>query len=224
VAGAVIYLRRAEKRSVPDLRRPHRSMSSMPPRPFGRVLLSYFLRGLLLVVPIAAIVWAFFGAYKWLNGIVPVGVPGLGILILVAGITMIGWLGSTFLYEPLAALGEEVLQRIPLLKTIYDALKDLMEALVGNKKKFDQPVLVRMIQGGEIEKLGFLTQRDLTMLGIPGGKVAVYLPHSFAWSGNLYIVPVENVTAIDASAGEVMKFIVSGGVVEVDDDHHPSAK
>ncbi|QQR84830.1 MAG: DUF502 domain-containing protein [Flavobacteriales bacterium] len=190
----------------------------MTPRRFGRVLLSYFLRGLLLVVPIAAIVWAFVGAYKWLNGIVPTGIPGLGIIILVASITVIGWLGSTFLYEPLAALGEEVLQRIPFLKTIYDALKDLMEALVGNKKKFDRPVLVKLMKSSDIEKLGFLTQNDLSMLGIPGAKVAVYLPHSFAWSGNLYIVPAENVTPVDASAGEVMKFIVSGGVVEVDDD------
>lgn len=192
----------------------------MTPRRFGRVLLNYFLRGLLLVVPIAAIVWAFIGAYSWLNSIVPTGIPGLGIIILITGITVIGWLGSTFLYEPLAKAGEELLQRIPLLKTIYETLKDLMEALVGNKKKFDRPVLVRMIKGSDAEKLGFVTQNDLSMLGIAGPKVAVYLPHSFAWSGNLYIVPAENVTPVDASAGEVMKFIVSGGVVEVDDDEH----
>jgi uncharacterized membrane protein len=54
----------------------------------------------------------------------------------------------------------------------------------------------------------------MTYLGIAGGKVAVYLPHSFAWSGNLYIVPAENVTPINARAGDVMKFIVSGGVAE----------
>ncbi|MBK6776156.1 MAG: DUF502 domain-containing protein [Flavobacteriales bacterium] len=190
----------------------------MAVRSLGRLALGFFLRGLLLVVPIAAIIWASVRALNLLDGLIPVGIPGLGILILLAGITIIGWLGSTFLYEPLAALGEEVLQRIPFLKSIFDALKDLMEALVGNKRKFDRPVLVRMIKGAEIEKLGFLTQSDLSLLGIPGNKVAVYLPHSFAWSGNLYIVPADNVTPIDAGAGDVMKFIVSGGVVNVDDD------
>ncbi|MBP6573095.1 MAG: DUF502 domain-containing protein [Flavobacteriales bacterium] len=194
----------------------------MAVRSLGRLALGFFLRGLLLVVPIAAIIWASVRALNLLDGLIPVGIPGLGILILLAGITIIGWLGSTFLYEPLAALGEEVLQRIPFLKSIFDALKDLMEALVGNKRKFDRPVLVRMIKGADIEKLGFLTQSDLSLLGIPGNKVAVYLPHSFAWSGNLYIVPADNVTPIDAGAGDVMKFIVSGGVVNVDDDEPPT--
>lgn len=190
----------------------------MPARNIGRIVLSFFLRGVLLVVPVAGIIWASLYVLNLLDGIIPVGIPGLGILILMASITLIGWLGSTILYAPLATLGEDVLQRIPFLKTIYEALKDLMEALVGNKKKFDQPVLVRMIKGADIEKLGFLTQKDLTLLGIAGNKVAVYLPHSFAWSGNLYIVPAENVTPINASAGDVMKFIVSGGVAEMDDD------
>ena len=66
-----------------------------------------------------------------------------------------------------------------------------------------------------LEKLGFITQKDLSKLGIEG-KVAVYLPHSYNFSGNLYIVPIENVTPIDASASESMKFIVSGGVTELD--------
>ncbi|MFZ1688994.1 MAG: DUF502 domain-containing protein [Flavobacteriales bacterium] len=192
----------------------------MPDRNIGRVIVGFFLRGLLLVVPVAGIIWASLYVLNLVDGIIPVGIPGLGILILVVSITLIGWLGSTILYAPLANLGEDVLQRIPFLKTIYAALKDLMEALVGNKKKFDQPVLVRMIKGAEIEKLGFLTQNDLSLLGIPGNKVAVYLPHSFAWSGNLYIVPAENVIPINASAGDVMKFIVSGGVAQMDDDDH----
>ena len=86
--------------------------------------------------------------------------------------------------------------------------------------QFDRPVLVRMVHGSDLEKLGFITEDDLAHLGIAGGKVAVYLPHSFAWSGNLYIVPAQNVTPIDARAADVMKFVVSGGVAKVDDDAH----
>lgn len=190
----------------------------MTTRRFWRLLLGYFLRGLLLTVPISVIIWAAVRALNLLDGIIPVGIPGLGFIILIVGVTVIGYLGSTVLYQPIADLGQEVLQRIPFLKTIYDALTDLMEALVGSKKKFDQAVLVRMIEGSSLEKLGFITAKDLSDLGIPGNKVAVYLPHSFAWSGNLYIVPAENVTILDAKAGDVMKFIVSGGVVEVDEE------
>jgi len=189
----------------------------MDSRRFWRVLLGYFFRGLLLTVPLAVIIVVLYRSLSYLDAIIKVDIPGLGLLILLASITVIGYIGSTVLYQPIADFGHEVLQRIPFLKTIYDALTDMMEALVGSKKKFDQPVLVRMVSGSSLEKLGFITANDLTHLGVPSGKVAVYLPHSFAWSGNLYIVPTENVTLLDAKAGDVMKFIVSGGVVEMDE-------
>lgn len=190
----------------------------MDRRQIWRIILSYFFRGLLLTVPIAVLGVVLWKALTWLDQIIPYDIPGLGILTLLASVTLVGWLGSTVLYQPFAEFGNEVLQRIPFLKTIYDALKDLVEALVGSKKKFDRPVLVKLAIGSSVEKLGFITQDDLSILGIGGGKVAVYLPHSFAWSGNLYIVPVEQVTPIDAKAGDVMKFIVSGGVAHVDDE------
>lgn len=190
----------------------------MNPRRFGRILLSYFFRGLLLTVPLTILLYVLYRSLTFLDQIIPIDIPGLGLLTLLAGVTIIGYVGSTVLYQPIADFGHEVLQRIPFLKTIYDALTDLMEALVGSKKKFDQPVLVKMVEGTRLEKLGFITSRDLSNLGVIGEKVAVYLPHSFAWSGNLYIVPSENVTLLDARAGDVMKFIVSGGVADGDEE------
>ena len=184
----------------------------------GRVVAGYFLRGLLLVVPVTIIAVAVYRLFMWLDTIIPIDIPGLGLLLLLSIITFMGWIGSTVLFQPLADLGQEILQRIPLLKTIYDALKDLVGALVGSKKSFDQRVLVRLTKHSDLEKVGFITQKDLEFLGIPDSKVAVYLPHSFAWSGNLYIVPQENVTALNARAADVMKFIVSGGVAKVEDE------
>jgi uncharacterized membrane protein len=185
---------------------------------FGRFLLSYFFRGLLLTVPLAILIYVLYSTLSFLDRIIPYEIPGLGLLTLLAGITAIGYIGSTVLYQPIADFGHEVLQRIPFLKTIYDALTDLVEALVGSKKKFDQPVLVKLASGSNMEKLGFMTARDLQHLGVEGDKVAVYMPHSFAWSGNLFIVPAENVTPIDAKASDVMKFILSGGVADVDEE------
>ena len=86
---------------------------------------------------------------------------------------------------------------------------------VGQKKKFTEPVLVRINNTTDLQKIGFVTARDLEILGLKEGKVAVYLPHSYAFSGNLFIAPVENVTPINAAPAEVMKFIVSAGVTQI---------
>ncbi|MGB3527124.1 MAG: DUF502 domain-containing protein [Flavobacteriales bacterium] len=187
-------------------------------RNIGRLLLGYFFRGLLLIVPVAVISVVAFEALRWLDQIVQVKIPGLGIVIVLTSIVLIGWLGSTFFYQRMAEIIEDVLRRVPFLKTVYDALKDLMEGLVGSKKKFDRPVLITPLDGSGLGQLGFLTQEDLRHIGIGADHVAVYVPYSFAWSGRLFIVPVSSVTPIDAKAAEVMKFILSGGVTRVDEE------
>ncbi|MBS1580641.1 MAG: DUF502 domain-containing protein [Bacteroidetes bacterium] len=190
----------------------------MNERRLSRILLGYFFRGLLLTVPIAVMAVVAYKALAWLDQIIKVDIPGLGLAILLASITLIGWMGSTFLYQRLAELGDDLLRRIPFLKTVYDTLKDLMEGLVGSKKKFDRPVLVRPLDGSGLEQLGFITQTDLSHLGLPSDRVAVYIPHSFAWSGRLFVVPASAITLIDAKAAEVMKFILSGGVAQVEEE------
>lgn len=189
----------------------------MNQRRFSRIVLGYFFRGLLLTVPIAVMGVVAYSALAWLDQIIKVDIPGLGLLILLAGITLVGWMGSTFLYQRFADFGDDLLRRVPFLKTVYDTLKDLMEGLVGSKKKFDRPVLVRPLDGSGMEQLGFVTQTDLSHMGIGANKVAVYIPHSFAWSGRLFVVPLESITLLDAKAADVMKFILSGGVAEVDE-------
>lgn len=190
----------------------------MTRRRIGRALIGYFFRGLLVLVPATLTIWAVWRTLTFLDTIIETEVPGLGILILLAVITSAGWLASTLLFQPIADLVEDLLHRVPFLKTMYSALKDLVEALVGNKKKFDRPVLVRLGQGMDVERAGFITQEDLSHLGVTREKVAVYMPHAFAWSGNLIIVPAANVTPLDARAADVMKFILSGGVSKVDDE------
>lgn len=189
-----------------------------PRRSLWQRLLGYFFRGLLLVVPVAVIAWVSFLVLAWLDRIVHMKIPGLGLLIVLASIIVIGWLGSTFVYQRIAEIGDDLLRRIPLLKTVYDALKDLMEGLVGSKKKFDRPVLVMPQNGSGMGVLGFLTQEDLTHLGVDDTLVAVYVPHSFAWSGRLFVVPASSVTVLDAKAAEAMKFILSGGVTRMDEE------
>jgi len=182
-----------------------------------RQIASYFLRGLILLVPTAATVYVFVQSFMYIDGIIPYGIPGLGLLTLLGVITIVGIVGSTVLARPVMYWGNQVLERTPLVNTVYTALKDLISAFVGQQKRFDQPVLVKLFENSEVMKLGFLTKKDLSEMNLGEELVAVYLPHSYAFSGNLYIVPARNVTPLDATPADVMKFIVSGGVTKLED-------
>lgn len=180
-----------------------------------KLITSYFFRGILLTVPIAITIYVIYQVFVFLDNLIPVDVPGLGVLTLVVSLTLIGLIGSSIILTPIKDRWNKFLNRVPLVKTIYTSIADLVTAFVGQKKKFTKPVLVKLQSHGEMEKLGFITEEDLERFGLGKEKVAVYLPHSYAFSGNLFIVPVANVTPIDAKAADIMKFIVSGGVSQV---------
>jgi uncharacterized membrane protein len=178
----------------------------------------YFLQGLLYVVPISITIYVVLEIIYLLDSILSFEVPGLGILIMFSFITLAGYLGSNILSSSMGQLlkyGEKMILRIPFVKILYTAMKDLIKAFMGKEKTFNKPVLVRLSKESNIEKIGFITRSSLTEIGIKEGKVAVYLPHSYAFSGNMFIVDSDNVTPIDASSAEIMKLIVSGGVASV---------
>lgn len=184
----------------------------------------YFLQGLVYIAPLFITAYAIYIAFVYVDGLLnqyirkylDFDIPGLGFVAIVLLISFTGFLGRTIIFKPLMAYLDTVATKVPFIKIIYTSIKDLLSAFVGQKRKFTEPVLVKVNRDCELEKLGFVTQRDLSALGISSGKVAVYLPHSYNFSGNLFIVPAENVRAVDAPAAEVMKFIVSAGVLEIE--------
>lgn len=169
----------------------------------------YFVNGLLLLSPLAITLYVVYVVITTLDGWLDLGIPGLGLLITLAGITLVGFIGSSLLVGPLLGFLENLLSRAPFIKLIYTSIKDLMEAFVGDKRKFNQPVMVNFLDG--TYKPGFLTQNDLKHLGFDG-YVAVYLPHSYNFSGNIFVVEASRVQNVDVNATDYMKFIVSGGV------------
>ena len=178
---------------------------------FTRNLFRYFLNGLLIIAPIAITVFIVVGIIDWLNSLFDLGIPGLGILMMVVLLTLVGYIGSSFFVKPFFVVTERFLHKVPLVSIIYSSIKDLFDAFVGDNQKFNQPVLVKMAEDSENFKLGFLTQDTLASINIED-KVAVYFPHSYNFSGELFLVPRRNVTFLDVPSSEVMKFIVSGGV------------
>jgi len=186
--------------------------------------LTYFLQGLILFIPFAitiAIIFKLLGFFESLFSVIgiteyPAVNTLLGILFTLAFITGMGILASTFVFKNFFSYIEDKLEHAPFIRHIYSPLKDFTNAFMGNKRKFNKPVLVLTNPQANIEEIGFVTHEDLKDLKIEN-KVAVYLPYSYSLSGRLVIVSPSQIKPIDADAAETMKFIVSGGVTDVDD-------
>ncbi|MFN0031264.1 MAG: DUF502 domain-containing protein [Flavobacteriales bacterium] len=148
----------------------------------------------------------------------PGGYSGIGILMLVALLFVLGWLGHVFINDRLKSLFEKLLDRIPGVNNIYHTISDILGAFVGNKKKFNQPVLVKVSEQLDLEMVGFITDTDLIELGDIKGKVAVYFPMSYSFAGHMLVVPVKNLKRIESNPVDIMKYTVSGGIVEFDPD------
>jgi uncharacterized membrane protein len=183
------------------------------------VIGSYFLKGLLYTVPLVITIYVIYQLFVFFDRLIvlPYDIPGLGIIILFAGITIIGILGSSVVVQPISKRIVKFIEKTPFLKIIYSAVKDVTSSLVEKKKSYNIPVLVRISKNSNLEKLGFITQRNLDLIGVDDDKIAVYFPHSYAFSGNLFIVSQENVKIIDKKSSDVMKFILSGGVTQLED-------
>lgn len=195
-------------------------------------IINYFLRGILYIVPLSVTIYILYISILFIenlispilesiNTIINVQLEWLslllGVIIIFILVLIIGFLGSIIISTPINSLFKKLLKQAPLIETIYTSIKDLMNTFVGNKKGFSEPVLVKIYENSTIERIGFVTNKDVLSLNIKKGKVLVYLPHSYAISGQLFVVEKKDVTPIDKSSGEIMKLIISGGVTEVHD-------
>jgi len=184
-------------------------------------IFTYFLQGLLLSGPLAITLYTVFLMFDFVDRLVrdplkehfQFDVPGIGIVVLFITLTLMGLIGQTIIAKPFIYFTKRLLKRAPLLNVIYTSLNDLFTAFVGKEKKFNVPVVVCMNQENNLWKLGFVTEKNLAEFGL-NEMVAVYFPHSYNFSGELYLVPESSVKTVDLSPSEVMKFVVSGGVTK----------
>jgi uncharacterized membrane protein len=189
-------------------------------------LAGYFFQGFLYIAPLGVTGYVLYRVFMFVD--TPVRqleelfferhIPGLGVLTVVVLLTLLGRLGSTIIARPFKALARKLIDRAPLIGAIEGAVRDLLSALFAKERRFSHPVVVQMSGVTDLEKLGFITQEDLAELGLRE-KVAVYFPHSYNFSGELFIVPRERVRVVDISAQAAMKFIVSGGMIHIREHH-----
>lgn len=174
-------------------------------------LVKYFFRGLLLFVPAVVTVYVCVAVFLRVDRWMGLKLPGAGLLATIALITTIGFLGSNFLTRRVFDLVERLFEKVPVVKLVYSAVRDLTSAFVGERKGFDRPVMVSLGLEGEPKALGFVTRESLTAAGLDG-YVAVYMPQAYAVAGLVLLFPASRVTALEAKGPDVMAFLVSGGV------------
>ncbi|MEW6234831.1 MAG: DUF502 domain-containing protein [Candidatus Omnitrophota bacterium] len=174
-----------------------------------------FGKGLLVLVPLIATIYAIIKLFTFidglLRGILPFNIPGFGFLATLVIIITVGYLASSVLFRWFFDLIDRLFARLPLLKIFYSSIKDLIGAFVGDKKSFDKPVAVTLIPGGAAKVIGFVTRESLKNFGLED-YVAVYLPQSFNFAGNLFLFPKDQVERLKADSSDVMAFVMSGGV------------
>jgi uncharacterized membrane protein len=182
----------------------------------------YFIRGLLFVAPVGLTILLLYNAFDFVDSIFRIRfnhgtrneeffVPGLGFLIVTLGTAFVGFVFTSLIPGRIQIYLESGLSKLPFVNIFYSAFKDLVSAFVGDKKKFKTPVLLHLNLNSNIYKLGFITQSDLEILSMPE-MVSVYCPHSYAFSGELFIVPKDQIKILNISSADAMKMIVSGGV------------
>ena len=182
-------------------------------------LANYFLQGVLYIAPLTITGYIIYSVFMFMDGILQklliqsfdIKIPGLGFLTLILFLILVGFIGRTIIADPLKLLFKNIINRIPLLNFIYSAFNDLFSAFVGKEKKFNKPVIVKVNLNSDLEKLGFITEENLELLDALD-KVAVYFPHSYNFSGELFIVPRANLKPLNIKSSDVMKFIVSAGL------------
>ncbi len=171
----------------------------------------YFFEGLLVLIPVVATIYVVYVIFTKVDSIFRFSVPGMGFIVTILSITIVGFISSNFITKKLVGLVDRIFTRLPFVKMIYSSVKDLIGAFVGDKKSFDKPVLVTLSPDSHVQVIGFVTRESLDNIGF-SDKVAVYLPQSYNFAGNLLVVPKEQIVPISAESGDIMAFIVSGGV------------
>ena len=204
-----------------------------------RKLLKYFIQGVIILAPIAITVWAALAAFNFIDSLIPnlihnifpslldvddkgnpKRIPGLGFVLMIAIIVLVGWVSSNFLMGGVISIFDQWMERTPVIKFIYTSTKDFFEAFAGDKRKFNKAVLANVF-GSDVWIVGFLTDEEMSKFDMGSDHVAVYVPQSYNFAGQLYILPRIRVKKIETiTSGEAMKYAVTGGVVDLEEERN----
>lgn len=181
----------------------------------------YFLNGLLVILPIAGTIYLLNYVYQLVNGwgtsLLPSGgpawlldIPGLGLGLIILFVILIGFLARLWITKKLLEMVETIIRRVPLVKGIYNTLKDTISSFIGEKRAFDTVVFVTVAGS---KRMGFLTVKEPCFRTADGKEyVGVYFPQSMQFAGDLHWFERSEVEVLDLSVDEALQMILSAGV------------
>jgi uncharacterized membrane protein len=195
-------------------------MVSNKPQGKGTVkkILRLFIQGLIILAPIGITAYVLYWLFDKVDSILRpfVNIPGLGFVIIILFVILVGWVSSSFLMGGFINFFDQWMERTPGIKFIYTSTKDFFEAFAGDKRKFNKAVLASVF-ADDVWIVGFLTDEEMKKFDFGAEHVAVYVPQAYNFAGQLYILPRDKVKKIEhITAGEAMKYAVTGGVVDLD--------
>ena len=176
----------------------------------ARLFLRYFLRGVFLFLPALATVYLLWLLLSWLDNLLPTGLPGLGLILLVVSLTALGYIGTYWLGPSLIASIEARIKKIPFIGFIYASVRELVDSS-RRAYKFERPVLVQVHPDSPLRQIGFLTHEQ--PLSERPDLVAVYLPYAFSFMGKLVLVPRTQVEPLSLKSSEALRLVVSGALI-----------
>ena len=151
------------------------------------------------------------------NSYLPFDIPGLEILIALALITLVGWISLSFLGKKVFELFNNILKRIPILRTIYSAIGQMTESFTKNQKDQSSVVLLEYPRKG-VWAVGFATNENKGVIStkVKEDLVNVFLPTTpNPTSGFLLMVPKNELIYLDVTFEQASKFIVSAGTSNI---------
>ncbi|MDQ6830645.1 MAG: DUF502 domain-containing protein [Gemmatimonadota bacterium] len=174
-------------------------------------LLRWFFQGLVVVGPLALTLYVCWKVFSTIDELLGLPIRGVGFVLTIALVIVVGFLASNLVTKGALGIVERLLARVPFVRLVYSSTKDMLDAFVGEKRRFDRPVTIAITADGGTRVFGFITEPSLGRFGMDE-HVAVYVPQSYGLAGNLLAVPRQRVTLLEMDSATVMAFVVSGGV------------
>jgi uncharacterized membrane protein len=181
---------------------------------------AYLLRGTFITAPVLItfyVLWVILGkidspVQEIFYSIFGFRIYGLGLITVIFLLIIVGYLGTHILMDKIFKGLESLILRVPIVKEVYKAIRDVIGAFASDKKKFEKPVLVKVGEG--IHRIGFITSEELSDYDIDSNLVSVYFPLSYAFTGELLLVDKSLLSPLDTKdVKDLMKFVISGGIV-----------
>src|SRR5260370_23913929 len=135
--------------------------------------LNYFFKGLIVIAPVFITVYVCVLIFTRIDSWLGLPIPGVGFAITIVLITLAGFIAQTFFSRAMFSAMDEVIKRLPFVRLIYSSARDLVDAFVGEKRRFDKPVLVTLQWGGTARAFGIVTRVTQARVGLTD-HVAVY--------------------------------------------------